>query len=260
VVGVKYTLALLLIGVTLFVALLAVLELGRRLGIRRMAVDPEGARAGIGAVEGAVFGLLGLMIAFAFSGAASRFEDRRHLITQEANAIGTAWLRIAALPAEAQPALRDSFRRYVDARIETYRKVPDMAAVKLELDRSVVLQGEIWAAAVAGVQSAPSPATASLLPALNEMIDITTTRLVATESHPPPVIFVMLVILTLAGALLAGYGMAQGRTRNWLHMLGFALTMSLTVYVILDLEFPRIGLIRIDAADHLLVEVRESLK
>lgn len=256
----NYTIVLLLIGVAQFVALLAMLEVGRRIGARRMTIDAEGARAGTVAVEGAVFGLLGLMIAFTFSGAAARFEDRRHLITQEANAIGTAWLRIAALPAETQPALRDKFRRYVDARIETYRKVPDWAAVQAELDRSVVLQGEIWAAAVAGVQSAPSPATAPLLPALNEMIDITTTRLIATESHPPAVIFAMLVVLTLASALLAGYGMAQGRTRNWLHMIGFALTMSLTVYVILDLEYPRIGLIRIDKADHLLVDVRQSLK
>jgi hypothetical protein len=244
----------------LFLGTLLFLEAGRRIGARRIVVDPEGARAGIGAVEGAVFGLLGLMIAFTFSGAASRFEHRRDLITQEANAIGTAWLRIAALPAEAQPALRDKFRRYVDTRIEVYRRVPDMAAVKAELDRSVVLQGEIWAAAIAGVQSAPSPATAPLLPALNEMIDITTTRLVATQSHPPAVIFAMLVVLVLAGALLAGYGMAQGRTRNWLHMVGFALTMSLTVYVILDLEYPRLGLIRIDKADQLLVDVRQSLK
>jgi hypothetical protein len=257
---VSYTTVLLLIGVAQFVALLAMLEVGRRISARRTAIDPEGARAGLGAVEGAVFGVLGLMIAFTFSGAASRFEDRRHLITQEANAIGTAWLRIQALPAEAQPALRDKFRRYVDARIETYRRVPDMAAVKAELDRSIVLQGEIWAAAVAGVQAAPSPATALLLPALNEMIDITTTRLVATESHPPNAIFAMLALLTLAGALLAGYSMAQGRTRNWLYMVSFALTMSLTVYVILDLEYPRIGLIRIDQADHLLVDVRQSLK
>jgi len=257
---VSYTTVLLLIGVAQFVALLAMLEAGRRISARRIAIDPEGARAGLGAVEGAVFGVLGLMIAFTFSGAASRFEHRRDLITREANAIGTAWLRIAPLPAEAQPALRELFRRYVDSRIETYRRVPDMVAVKAELDRSVALQGEIWAAAVAGVQSAPSPATAPLLPALNEMIDITTTRLVATQSHPPAVIFAMLAVLVLAGALLAGYGMAQGRTRNWLHMVGFALTMSLTVYVILDLEYPRLGLIRIDKADQLLVDVRQSLK
>jgi len=76
-----------------------------------MKEDPEGARAGAGAVEGSVFGLLGLLIAFTFSGAAFRFDARRQLAVEETNAIGTAYLRLDLLPADKQPALRDSFRR-----------------------------------------------------------------------------------------------------------------------------------------------------
>jgi hypothetical protein len=254
-----YTLVLFLIAGALFVAILGMLELGRRIGARRLAQDPAGARAGIGAVDGAVFGLLGLLIAFTFSGAAARFEARRNLVTEEANAIGTAWLRIDVLPAEAQPALRDLFRRYLDSRIAAYRKVPDMDAALEELGRSVALQGEIWTAAVAAGQAAPAPAaTMLLLPALNQMIDITTTRLVATQSHPPFVIFGMLMLLAMAGGLLAGYGMGESKGRNWLHIAGFALTMALAVYVILDLEYPRLGLIRIDSADQVLVDLRQT--
>jgi hypothetical protein len=89
---------------------------------------------------------------------------------------------------------------------------------------------------------------------------ITTTRLAATRTHPPAVVFGMLTLLALAGALLAGYSMAQGRTRNWLHVVAFAFTMTATTYVIVDLEFPRLGLIRIDDADLLLVELRQSMK
>src|SRR4249919_3832924 len=81
-------------------------EIGRRIGARRLARDPEGLAKGAGAAEAAVFGLLGLLIAFTFSGAASRFEERRHLVTREANAIGTAYLRIDLLPDDAQPAGR----------------------------------------------------------------------------------------------------------------------------------------------------------
>src|SRR5678816_4403502 len=94
----------------LLLGMLALLELGRRLGTRRLAQDPEGARAGAAAVEGAVFALLGLLIAFTFSGAASRFDTRRQLIIEEANDIGTAWLRIDLLPSAAQPPVRDAFR------------------------------------------------------------------------------------------------------------------------------------------------------
>ena len=251
-----------LLALGLMLGMLVLLEVGRRMGDRRLANDPDGARAGTGTVEGAVFALLGLLIAFTFSGAASRFDARRDLIVQETNAIGTAYLRLDLLPAGAQPALRDLFRRYVDSRLETYRKIPDVEAVKAELARSTALQGEIWTQAVAAsrLEGAPPPAAMLLLPALNDMIDITTTRAMAARMHPPLVIFAMLFGLGLASALLAGYGMAGGKSRNWLHMIGFAAVMAVAVYVILDIEFPRLGLIRVDAFDQALVELRASMK
>ena len=236
--------------------------MGRRFGGQRLARDPEGARAGTSAVEGAVFALVGLLIAFTFSGAASRFDVRRNLIVQETNAIGTAWLRLDLLPASAQPAIRERFRHYVDSRLEVYRKLPDVVAARAELAKATALQGEIWTQAVAAgrMDGAPSSATMLLLPALNEMIDITTTRTLSTQMHPPIIIYGMLVGLALASALLAGYGMAGGKSRNWLHILGFAAVMAVAVYVIIDLEFPRLGLIRVDAFDQALVELRASLK
>jgi hypothetical protein len=135
----------------LFVGLLVCLELGRRWGTRQLQRDPEGARTGAGAVEGAVFALLGLLIAFTFSGAAARLDVRRAQIVDEANAIGTAWLRLDLLPEEAQPAVRELFRQYVDSRLTAYRKLPDIAAAKAELDRSLALQSQIWR------QSVPRP-------------------------------------------------------------------------------------------------------
>jgi len=254
-------LAAALFAVTLFLGILLLLEIGRRIGVRRIAKEAEDARAGVGAVEGAVFGLLGLLIAFTFSGAASRFDTRRQLIVEETNAIGTAYLRLDLLPADARPALRESFQRYVEARLAVYRKLPDIPAVKAELARVMKLQGEIWTQAIAACREAGfQPATMLLLPALNQMIDITTTRTMAAQTHPPTIVFVMLGGLALVSALLAGYGMAGSTTRSWLHMLGFAGILAVTVYVILDIEFPRLGLIRVDAFDQALVELRESMK
>src|SRR6185295_5947474 len=107
-------------------------ELGRRVGARRRAVIMAGGAAGIGAVEAAIFALLGLLIAFTFQGASARFDARRELIVQEANNVGTAWLRIGLLPDSAKPVMRELFRKYLDSRLETYRKVPDMVAVQAE--------------------------------------------------------------------------------------------------------------------------------
>ena len=257
----SYNLIASLLVLLLFVSMLVLLEVGRRIGMRRLAIDAEGARAGLGAVDGAVFALLGLMIAFTFSGAASRLEVRRQLIVQEANAIGTAYLRLDLLPSGAQPALRESFRQYVDARLAVYSKLPDIEAAKAELARSVTLQNKIWTQAVSASREAATPqATMLLLPALNEMIDITTTRTVALVTHPPPIVFAMLALLAFACSLLAGYGMAGGRLRSWTHMLGFSGILTLTFYLILDLEFPRFGVIRVDRLDQLLVDVRASMK
>ena len=212
-------------------------------------------------MEGAVYGLLGLLIAFTFSGAAERFAARRALVVQEANAIGTAYLRIDLLPEDAQPALRGLFRRYVDSRLAAYAHLPDIEAAMAELGRSNALQAEIWKAAQEAAARSPIPPRSHLLlPALNEMIDITTTRLAATRTRPPIIILGMLIALTLLSALVAGYGMAEARRRHWLHPVVYALAMSVTLFVILDLEYPRLGVIRVDAADQLLLDVRAAMK
>ena len=257
-----YAFSALLFTTCLFAGMLLFLEVGRRIGIRRRANDPEGVSAGVGTIDGAVFGLLGLLLAFTFSGAAARFDTRRQLIVEETNDIGTAYLRLDLLPVGAQSALRENFRQYVDARLETYRKLPDMAAATAALTRATKLQGDIWHQAVTACRAedaAPS-ATMLLLPALNAMIDITTTRAMAAKTHPPEIVFMMLYGLALAGSLLAGYGMAGAKSRSWVHMLGFAATLAVSIYVILDLEFPRLGLIRVDSFDQALVELRESMK
>lgn len=237
---------------------LVFLELGIRIGRRRrlQGLEPGGG----GAIEGAVFAIFGLLVAFTFSGAASRFDDRRSLVTQEANNIGTAWLRLDLLPASHQPVIRDDMRRYLDERLAAYRAVPDMALAMKHFDAANVLQGTIWQNAVTACRADTSNATTSLvLSALNEMFDITTTRMQATYHHPPTVIFVLLVVMAFVCAFVAGTGLASSDRPNRIHAIGFALITGLVVYLVIDLEFPRLGFIRVDAADQVLIELRASM-
>ena len=248
-------------AVGLFAGMLVAMEIGRRLGRRRLLRDLEGARAGLGAVEGAVFGLLGLLIAFTFQGAAARFDARRALIVEEANAVSTAWARLDMLPMAAQPPLREMFRRYLDSRLETYRSLPDLATARAELAKSTALQQEIWNAATVVCRTDEGRGVAILvLPPFNQMFDLATTRTMAMLHHPPGIIFGCLFALALGCSVLAGFGMAGGKARSLPHMLGFAAIMAIAVYVILDLEFPRLGLIRVDAADVVLVDLRNQMK
>ena len=154
------------------------------------------------------------------------------------------------------------FRDYLDSRLATYRKLPDWDAAKAEFVRSEALQLEIWTRAVAATREPGAHVDAArlLLPSLNTMIDITTTRTMAARTHPPMILYVLLFVLGLGCSLLAGYGMAEGKYRSWIHILGFAVIMGISVFVILDLEYPRMGFIRLDAYDQVLVELRQKMQ
>jgi hypothetical protein len=249
-----------LFAVGLFFGIILMVEVGRRIGARQRAGIMAGGAAGVGAVEAAIFALLGLLIAFSFQGASARFDGRRALIVEEANNIGTAWLRIDLLPNGAQPAMRELFRNYLDARLDTYRKLPDMVAVKAALDRTANLQNEIWRAAVAGQKEGGQAVVVGLLPALNQMFDIVTTRTMAAQAHPPQIVFIMLALMACAAAFMAGHGMSGSKQRSWVHSVGFAAILGITVFVIMDLEYPRLGFIRVDSFDQVLVDLRQSMK
>lgn len=255
-----FALVTILTALVLFAGMLAMMELGARAGRRRIELDSEGARSGTAAPEGAVFALLGLIIAFTFSGAMQRFDTRRELLVAESNAIGTAWLRLDMLPAPAREELRQEFRAYLDTRLSAYQASDDLPAARAALARASELQAQLWAKAISSCRDEGQPAAMLVLPALNEMFDIASERTAALELHPPVLVFALLIVLALACALLAGFAMAASKLTQWTHRLAFAFVVSITVYAIFDLEYPRRGLVRVDSLDHLLVELRESMK
>lgn len=247
-----------------FIGMLLSLEIGQRIASHRAAKEPEGARAGVSPIAGIVFALLGLLIAFTFAGAAGRFDARRNMDVEEANRIEDGYIRIDLLPADAQPALRESFRSYVDARLALYQglKNLDASASQQKRDDSAKLLGGIWQLAV-NASYAPGALPAApmiLLPAVDAMFDIANIQNAATQLHPPPVIFAMLMVMALASALLAGLASPRSKTRDLYQPLIFALLVAFMVYIIIDMEYPRIGLIRIDDFDQTLMILRQGMK
>ncbi len=241
-------------------AMFLFMEAGRQANKRLLRLDSEAARSGIGVVEGAVFSLIALLIAFTFYGTAARFDERRQLVVQEANAIGTAWLRLNLLPAAAQPPLQEKFRQYVGARIAFDEALPDITAANAEVGKTTALQIEIWTEAVADCRDAGSSSTTMLLiPALNDMFDMSTTRTMAAYLHTPLLIYGILLLLVMAGSLLVGYSMAGGKRHNWFHSFAFIATITLAMYLILDFEFPNVGLIRLSPFDQVLVNLQRNM-
>jgi hypothetical protein len=246
------------VALLFLVGILLCMELGVRWGGRKRL--PTGEVRGFGPLEAGVFSLLGLLVAFTFGDAMTRWEMRRQLMVQEANAIGTAYLRLDLLQADDRRGLQRQFRRYVDARLDLY------AALHGEEDpvdqRRLVaqLQDSIWTAA-AKARHCEETNTADLMmvPALNQMIDLTTTRDAVTRAHPPTIIYLLLFAVSLIAALIAGYGIGMHTRRSIPHMAAYALVTAISMWVILELEFPRRGLIRLDPTDQLLHEVRARM-
>jgi hypothetical protein len=250
----------LLVIVTLTSAILAAIEVGYRAGLRRRARKPDLIRGEPKPIETAVFGLMGLLIAFTFAGAAVRFDGRRMVIAQEANAIETAYLRLDLLPTESQRALREDFRAYLAGRLAVTRDIPDMKAVNVDLEKSAILQRKIWKEAVEATRGSGTATQALVLSAMNEMIDITTVRTVGMISHLPFLVLILLLVTILLSSFLIGYSISAHGTRDWLSAVIFAIAVSCATYVTLDYEYPRVGLIRTDVADQVLIQALERME
>ena len=258
---VRFALATAGLALALFLGMMFFLEVGRRLGVLKVARHGKDARSGVGVVDGAVYGLLGLLIGFMYNGAAARFDHRRELIAQEVIVIGTAWLRLDALPRDAQPAVRADFRRYMDALLDAYLRSPSAAASMRESPQMARARIDLWSKSVAACLSPTGEQARMLvLPALNEVFDTVEKERLARRIHPPAITFVLLCVTALAAGLFGGFGLAGSPTRNWVYVVGVSGTIALAIFVIIDLEFPRRGVIRVDAMDKTLVELRATME
>ena len=248
------------IGIGLFFGIIVFLEIGRRLGIRDVAKRGKEVRAGVGIVDSAVYSLLALLIGFAFASATGRFEKRRDIIAEQANIMATAWERIDMLPAAPQPAIRAAFRQYLDALVAVHDVAPGSTAESRHRAEARRAQNDLWTKSVAAsVDPSGEKARMLLLPSLSETFHMERAERVAQRQHPPFIVYGMIGIAALAAALFAGYGIATAPGRSWLYVIGVAATISAAVYVIIELESPRLGLIRATSMDRTLIELRQTM-
>jgi len=243
--------------VVVIVGVVLTVEIGRRIAIHR----PPSTSAGTSTIVTYCFGLMSLLLAFTFYGAASRFDIRRDLIVQEANAIGTAYRRMDLLPQEAQPRLKEMLREYVHTRLETYQKILDPEGFKALLKQTAALQNEIWQEAVAGGHATGTP-TADLLvlPSLTQMFDLATTRTAALEAHPPYTVTILLVLSVLVSSLLAGYELQARGRHSRMYRACYILVLAAALIVITDYEYPRLGFAQISAFDKIIAHALDDMK
>ncbi len=231
-----------LVAAGLFAGLVGCLELwcvlGRR--VRRRRGEPLDQLANI---QGATLGLLALLLGFSFALAAGRFHDRVQLIVEEANAIGTAWLRCDVLPQEPEAQVRELLRRYVEQRITLYDATVE--ATKLAaIAESEVLQGKMWAIVSSAAQSTPALANV-LLPPFNEVFDLHGSRIAASRRHMPGMLMALLLACSAVSVAAVGYGCGVAGKRNAVLTTALSFLIAGTLWAIIDMDHPRKGLIRV---------------
>lgn len=220
-------------------------EIGFRVGKRLRDRKDEAITTQVSVVQATTFAILGLLVAFAVSMAETRFSVRRALILDEANAIGTTYLRSKYLldphPAELAPL----FRRYVDARLDFYASRHDVPAIRRAIATGDELQREIWAHAITVAREDPShgDTNAVFIVSLNEMIDLEDARVAALFTHVPATVIGLVVLVGILASITTGYAAGLGGRRTVLSVTMLPILVGVAVCVVLDLDSPRLGLI-----------------
>lgn len=232
----------LLLGITIVVLVLAV-EGGYRLGGYRLRRSEGEGGAHVLALVTTTMGLLALVLAFTFGFAAARFEARKHLVVDEANAIETTYLRAGLLPGDRGAKVRELLRDYVESRLEGARPGNVEQAVR----RSEELHRELWKEAeIAGREHPSSPVVALFIESLNRTIELHTTRVkVAIRSGIPGVLWAALFAVAVLNLMAVGYHAGLIKTRRSPAVATLVMSLSVVMMLTADLDRPQEGALKV---------------
>ncbi len=210
-------------------------------------------------ILGSLFGLLGLLLAFSFSLATTFLGIRREIIIDESNNIGTAILRSDLYSESERQLFRADFKQYIEARID-YFGYKDVKTVIEAQDRSIKIQQQLWNRAIRlSKDSGSYVASMQMVPALNDVIDISSKRYYVDSVHLPEPIIYLLVLMACACAFFVGYTISGKEKFDWLLIPGFCLLTSMVIFLIFDLDRPRRGLIKLDKINQSIIDLRKMI-
>ena len=223
-------------------AMLATMEVGYRLNKRLRRKSPDKTDVGLGGMVGASLGLLAFLLAFVVGFGSNINTERRHLVVDEANAIGTTYLRAGYLNEPYRIEARDLLREYTDLRLTAYDGTP-LATV---ISRSEQIHNELWASAEKIAVESPLPTISLYLSSLNEVIDRHAERVaVGVDIRIPPSVLLGLYVVALFATFLVGLQSGDGEKRNYVAHIVLVLILSVVFLLIVDLDRAQEGLLRV---------------
>jgi len=245
------------ISMILMFVTFALTVFGYKLGKLKLRKQKVNASAESSTGFGSLSGLLFLLLAFTFSMSVTRYDTRRQIIIEEANNISTAILR-ADLYAEKERVLfRHDLKQYVEARINYYKAGRDIKKIKFSNRQSQTLSISLWKrASRLSHNYSNTDATRQMIPALNEMFDITTTRSAAEKAKVPDSIIWLLFVLACIASFYSGYSSTLNGSIDWLVEVSFCIMISVTIFFIFDLDRPYRGFVTLDESNKSIIELR----
>lgn len=238
------TWAIMLVSALLIFAMSEIgFQLGRRRGPVREGRDPSIL------VQGSAFTVLALLLGFSFSLALGRYDGRRSALMREANAINVAFLRAQILDTTSALAERADLRAYIDQRLAYARSDADPRQRQAADTQSILLQRRMWARAIASAQRDPHSTMAPLyVTALNDVIALSREEAAILNAHIPDVVIGWLLLIAFITAAMMGYGFGREGKRALIFKAVFAVMVALVFGLVLDLDRPQRGLIRVSLA------------
>jgi hypothetical protein len=244
------------LAVPFFFLLIFINWLGYRFKIRYIKKFPGIEHVGIGPTEGSLLGLTALLLSFTFGMSSTKYELRRQHLISEANNIGTTILRCDLYPDSVRDLLRADLKNYLETRIDYYAVGDDEVRIANTLIQSDSISKIIWRrVAVLSHDLNIRVASEQMVPSLNGMIDMVTTREGGRRAVVPRLILFVLGVLILVSAFLSGYG-SKNLERNRVLVFAFAFITTIALYLVVDLDRPRQGFVNLNAAEKLLVDLR----
>lgn len=223
---------------------------------RRWWPPKESTREDFGVIQTTTLTLLGLIIAFTFSMAVSRYDQRKNLEEAEANAIGTEFLRADLLPAADAAKVRALLADYFDQRVLYYTTRDEEELRKINA-RTAQLQAALWSAVAAPAAAAPSPTMAVVAIGMNDVLNAQGYTQAAWWNRIPRAAWLLMLLISICCHVLVGYGVRDAKEERTL-LLVLPLVMSIAFMLIADIDSPRSGVIRVQPVN--LLSIAESLR
>jgi len=241
--------------------MLGSLWLGQRWGAIHHSTGRNTVKEWIGIIDGPILGLYGLLLAFTFHGAMERFDERRRLLVEESTLLSTAFRQLDRLTPSDQKKIESRLYQYMNYRISPKPEAANPDKIRQRFGLARQLQKELWQEALAGVdRPGAKPGAAALLTTLDQLINLLSRKSTIPQFHPPWQVMALFIFLAMVASFLAGFQISSLRSTSWPHVTLFILILALVTYLIIDLEYPYVGFIRITEGPTVLQHLLETIR